>query len=235
MKRFYKLVSTEKVSGGFHILLDGKPVKTKSGAHLLASNEAIANRLMQEWAAQEEHILPNTMPFTQIINTIIDRVSVERDVMSAAVLKYLDTDLICYFADEPEALVKLQKDKWQPWLDWFEGKFESKLKTTTDLAALTQEKSAHDAVAKYVDGLDDEHFTILQIVTSVSGSVILGLALTCGDASADQLFDACYIEESFKDALYDAEKYGEDPILAKAQKAAMQDFTAAQDYISSVQ
>ena len=144
MKRFYKLVSTEKVGGGFYILLDGKPVKTKSGAHLLASNEAIANRLMQEWAAQEEHILPNTMPFTQIINTIIDRVSVERDVMSAAVLKYLDTDLICYFADEPEALVKLQKDKWQPWLDWFEGKFDCKLKTTTDLAALTQEQSAHD-------------------------------------------------------------------------------------------
>jgi hypothetical protein len=36
----------------------------------------------------------------------------------------------------------------------------------------------------------------------------------------------------FKDSLYDAEKYGADPILEKAQKAAMQDLTAAQDYLS---
>ena len=230
MRRFYKLVSIDKVDGGYHILLDGRPVKTKSGTHLHAANKAIAMHIMTEWAQQREDILPDTMPFTQILNTKIDRVSKEREVMSASVLKYLDTDLICYFADEPQELIAQQKDKWQIWLDWFEKKFGYKLQTTTGLAALAQDASVHNSVAEHVNALDDERFTILQLVTSVSGSLILGLALVEGEANAKQLFDACFVEEAFREKLYDAEKYGSDPALEKEQKSTIQDLYAAQDY-----
>ncbi len=232
MKRFYNLVSIDKVDNGYHILLDNRPVKTKLKAFLCAPNEAIASRISCEWANQGDDIIPDSMPFMQILTTQIDRVSKERDVMSAAIFKYLDTDLLCYVATAPEGLVKLQQDKWQIWLDWFEGEFGYKLETTTGLAALTHAASAHKAVADYVGGLDDRCFTILQIVTSVSGSLILGLALVKGAANASQILDACFIEEMFKDTLYDADKYGADPILEKAQKSAMQDLTAAHDYLS---
>ncbi len=232
MKRFYKLVSIDKTGGGYHILLDGKPVKTKSGAYLCAANEAIATRIMTEWAEQKEHILPDTMPFTQILNTKIDRVSKEREEMSKYVLKYMDTDLICYFADNPPELLDKQKQAWQIWLDWFEKEFGIALETTTGLAALTQDSCAHEAAADFVHALDDEHFTILQLVTSISGSVILGLAMIKGTANAAQVFDACFVEESFREALYDAEKYGADPALEKEQKAKMRDFNAAHDYIA---
>ena len=234
MKRFYKLVSTEKLADGYHILLDGRAVKTKSGAHLCAPTEEIALLIMHEWSAQIDNILPDTMPFTQILNTKIDRVSRERTAMSAYVLKYIDTDLICYFADEPQGMVEQQKDKWQVWIDWFEGEFGYTLQTTTGLAALTQEKGAHDAIAKYVAALNDDHFTILQLVTSVSGSLILGLAMVKGAANAQQIFDACFVEENFREAMYDAEKYGSDPALEKEQKSKMQDLKAAYDYITNI-
>ncbi len=232
MKRFYKLVSTEKAVGGFHILLDGKPVKTKSGAFLCAVNEGIATRLMQEWAQQTDDILPDSMPFTQILNTKIDRVSNEREAMSGYVLKYIDTDLICYFADEPQELLSQQKDKWNLWLDWFEKEFGVPLQTTTGLAALSQDKAAHKVVTDYVATLDDEHFTILQFITSISGSVILGLAMVKGAAKAGQVFDACFVEESFRDSMYDVEKYGSDPALEKEQKSKIRDFNAAYDYVA---
>ena len=45
------------------------------------------------------------------------------------------------------------------------------------------------------------------------------------------MLEACFIEETFKDALYDAKKYGGDPMLEKAKKSAMQDFQAAEDYL----
>ncbi len=232
MKRFYNLVSIEKVDNGYHILLDNRPVKTKLKAFLCAPNEAIASRISCEWANQGEEIIPDTMPFMQILTTQIDRVSKERDVMSATILSYLNTDLLCYMADAPEALVQLQQEKWQIWLDWFEEKFGCKLKTTTSLNALTQDNIAHKAVTDYVGALDDEHFTILQIVTSISGSLILGLALLKGAVNADQILEACFLEEIFKETLYDSDKYGSDPILEKSQKSALKDLTAAQDYLS---
>ncbi len=231
MKRFYTVVSLTQAEGGYHILLDGRPVKTKSGAFLCAANEALAGRIMQEWAAQDTDIVPDTMPLTQILNTRIDRVSKERDAMCAALLKYLDTDLICYFAAEPEALVRRQDEQWRVWLDWFEDNFGCALDVTSGLSALSQSDAAHDAVAGYVRGLDDDRFTVLQLVTSLSGSFVLGLAFLHGAASARQVLDACFVEETYKDALYDSAKYGADPMVEKAQKSKMRDLRASEDYL----
>lgn len=232
MKRFYTLVSTEPSDGGVRILLDGKAVKCQSGAPLLCINQEIADCVMQEWAAQKDEILPDTMPFTQIENTRIDRVQQEREAMSKAVLKYLDTDLLCYVAGEPDALVTLQNEKWAPWCRWFEDYFDTSLQTTSGLSALKQNDKAHSAVQKYVESLSLAHFTILQLATSLCGSIILALAFTSNKASAEDLLSATYVEEDFKSALYNAEKYGEDPSLQKQKNAARIDLEAAHKYLS---
>ena len=111
MKRFYKLVSTKKEPGGFGVCLDGKPVKTPSGTLLLAPTENLADEIVKEWAAQEEIIVPDSMPLTQILTTKIDRISKERQAMSEAVMKYLDTDLLCYRTTEPPELAQMQQGK----------------------------------------------------------------------------------------------------------------------------
>ena len=107
MKRFYTLASTQEKNGQYYITLDGKTVKTQSGHDLGTPSKALAEAIMAEWAAQGEEILPDSMPLTQILNTKIDRVSEQRDVMSKTLLNYLDTDLLCYRANEPEELIKI--------------------------------------------------------------------------------------------------------------------------------
>ena len=116
MKRFYKLVSTNKTAEGWAIHLDGKPVKTPIRTTLIAPNEALANELVREWAAQEETIDPETMPLTQILSTQIDRVRVQRAAMSTEILKFLNTDLLCYRApkDQPPGQLERQAEIWDP-------------------------------------------------------------------------------------------------------------------------
>ncbi len=233
MKRFYKTVSTLNAKGaGYHILLDGKPIKTKSGKPLSAENEAIANIIMQEWAAQKGTINPDSMPFMQLLSTKIDRVSTERKTMSAEILKYLDTDLLCYRAAHPPALVDLQNTKWQPWLDWFAKTYAAKLATTTSLSALHHPDSVHKAVSEKVESLDDSQFTALQLATAISGSIILALALIEGKAGARDVLDAYFLEEDYKDSLYNAEKHGPDPLIAGRKKSALQDLEACALYIA---
>ncbi|MGH1402644.1 MAG: ATP12 family chaperone protein [Alphaproteobacteria bacterium] len=234
MKRFYKLVTIEETQGGYQICLDGRAVKTKSGAVLIAPNQATADQVMCEWAGQGEEIIPDTMPFTQILNTMIDRVMVEREAMNLYVLKYLNTDLICYPAPEPESLAQLQEKLWSSYLRWFEDKFGVALKTTTGLVALSQDDAAHEKVAEFVGNLDHMRFTLLQLVTSVSGSLVLAMALLEKHVSAKEAFEACFIEEHYKDVLYDAEKYGQDPMTAKKQAAALRDLEAVERYLSFI-
>jgi chaperone required for assembly of F1-ATPase len=229
MKRFYKLVSTQRQSGGFSICLDGKPMKTPMGATLLAENEKIADELVREWAAQKDKIDPESMPLTQIITTKIDRVEREREAMETALMKYLNTDLLCYRADEKK-IAKKQALLWDPPLAWFKKHFGAALETTTDLKALTQPPQAHQAVEKYIGQLNDDVFAILQLVTALGGSVVLGLAFIAHEIDADIVYDAAHVEESHKAEIYNEKLYGAAPHEEKSRAAMRRDLAAAEQY-----
>ena len=235
MNRFYTLVTTQELKNGqYGILLDGKLVKTKGRFDLSAPTQAIANTIMQEWSAQGDKIIPDTMPVTQILSTKIDRISAERGVITASILKYLDTDLICYYADAPDDLITQQQKAWQKWQSYFESKFTCVLQTTDGLAALTQEQKVHTALKDYVESLDDDHFTLLQMMTSLSGSIILAVCFVDGGMNAGDVLTACFVEENFKNDLYDAEKYGVDPLLEKQQREMTRDLNACQSYLANL-
>ncbi len=233
MKKLYKVSSYKQVSNGFHILLDGRAVKTKSGQELLVPSVDIAERIVLEWANQGDVIDPQTMPLTQIVNTKIDHVLKNRAKMTSVILKYIDTDLLCYLASEPRELVELQKEKWGKCRSWFEGKSNYTLETTTGLVALSQPKGIHSFVSDYVSDLSDDEFTVLQIIVPLSGSLILGLAMVAGKITPQEVIDACFVEEDFKDTLYDSEKCGTDPYIGSKKQAAITDLQACEIYLQA--
>lgn len=235
MKRFYKLVSTQAQDNGYAIMLDGRPVKTPSKNTLIAPNEAIANLIVKEWAAQEEEVKPDTMPIMQILTTQQEKVAHERVAMTEQVLKYLDTDLICYLSDEMPGLEDAQEAAWKPHRSWFEKTYDVTLETTKAIAALSHPGKAHQGARKTVEALSDAHFTLLQIITPMSGSLILALAFLDSAASADDILKAAFVEEDFKDKLYNAEKYGEDPMIAKKKDGLSIDLKAAEQYLTALQ
>lgn len=233
MKRFYTFVTTEKDAGGYHIKLDNRPVKTPSGQMLLAPDQGMAEAIQQEWAAQDTEIVPDSMPLTQLLNTALDQVSMARQGMSEAVLKYLDTDLLCYHAGaEPEGQAEAQQKLWQPWLDWFAGRFDHALLTTDGLAALSQPDGAHRAVRTYVENLDDHRFTILQLIVPMTGSLVLGLAFVEGQITPAQVYAAAHVEEDFKAQIYNEAFYGPDPAQDKKNEALKRDLNAAAAYLA---
>ncbi len=124
MKRLYKTVSHSKNEDGFAIQLDGKTIKTPNGQDLIAPNRSMADAILAEWSAQESHIVPESMPITQTLTTAIGRMR-DRSVITSSLLKYLDTDLLCYRVKEPLEIAKLQKEIWDRWLTWFDEQFES--------------------------------------------------------------------------------------------------------------
>jgi len=232
MKRFYKLVSTQKTNGGYLVTLDGRPVKTAMKHELLAANEDIANALVREWSAQEEAIVPDTMPITQILNTKIDRVTHERSAIEVYVFKYLDTDLLCYRTDNPPELKTAQENAWDEYLTWFENEYCTPLETTYGLSALSQPKATHEKAQAAIKDLNDDHFTVLQLITSLSGSIVLALAAIHGKADAKQIYAAMRVEENFKAEIYNEEFYGGDPAQEEKDKAIQLDLNAAVEYLT---
>jgi chaperone required for assembly of F1-ATPase len=230
MKRFYKEVSIVKEGEGYAVQLDGKPIRTPSKSILLAGNENLAALSKAEWDAQGDKINHNTMPVTQLLNTKQDRISGQRSVLEDELLKYINTDLLCYRADTPEELVARQDKIWQPHLGWFSKQYGAEFQTTCGLGALKQDDAIHERITGEIRALDDDRFTLVQMITPACGSIILALAFIKGAASADDLLACAYLEEDYKYDLYNEQLHGGDPLTEKKKAILRRDLEAAAAY-----
>src|SRR5437870_93377 len=104
-KRFYERAEVEQGPDGFHVLLDGKPVRTPARRTLAAPTQSIAEAIAAEWRAQGEQIDPARMSRTRLANTIIDGVADSQEAVADEIIRYLGSDLLFYRADGPEELI----------------------------------------------------------------------------------------------------------------------------------
>lgn len=231
MKRFYKMVTSAPAQGGHGIFLDGKPVMTPGRLKLVAETKNLAEAIAAEWAAQTEKINPHDMPLTQILNTQLDRIPTEREAMTTALLKYIDTDLLCYRAGGPTELKAMQDKAWNPPLTWLETHLGITLQTTTGIRALAQPQRSHQMIEAYIEGLSTPRFTVFQLATAATGSLVLAAALTEGAMDASAIFAAARVEETHKATIYNEERYGPDPAQSKKDAALKTDLTAAEMFL----
>ena len=225
------MASSRKSDEGYEIQLDGKAIQTPNKLKMVAPSKALADAVIVEWSAQVDIVDPTTMPLTQILTTSIDKIR-DREKITEAMMRYLDTDLVCYWAKEPEALAKQQKEVWGRWCKWFEEHFEIPIYTTKKIDAIKQDPEAHKRAWNYIEALDEQYFTILHIMTSLSGSLILALAFVEGDISPEEIFDASYLEELYKGTLYNEELHGVSPEEEAEREEFKKDAQAAQDFIN---
>jgi chaperone required for assembly of F1-ATPase len=228
MERFYTDVTYAPRDWGFAILLDNRPVKTPAGKVMLAPGvEELAAEIRDEWADQEEVIDPKTMPLTQLVTTAQDRIAGREHEIKATLLKYLDTDMICYYTPEPEALKARQEQAWQPGHDWAVRTLGQAPATTTGLAALNQDEKLHEMAGHWLASLDHWHMTIVQLAASSTGSPLLAMAFCDGRLGSDDLYRARFVEDLYRAGIYDEDVYGPDPHQETERTAFMREMRAA--------
>jgi chaperone required for assembly of F1-ATPase len=233
MKRFYKSVSlTEETTNGYGLLLDNKPVQTPARQLFYIKSKDIAAQIVKEWEEQTENILPLTMPISQMAMTLMDRVIPFREKLEEEILGYIDTDLICYRTDEPEQYKKVQEQKWNPFIQWFEKKFNLKLDLTYGLSPLTQSESIHLSIQKYRSSITDEEMMALYLTTLGTGSIILGLAFLSKDFTVEDILEAAFAEEKLKDEIYLSEFYGSAPDQERKYKTLSQELETLLRFIT---
>ena len=109
MKRFYEKVAVKSSADGLKIDLDGRSLKTPAGKELAIDSSLLAEAIAEEWRAQEEEIVPESMPLTKLAFTAVDRVLPNREAVVEQIAGYVNSDVVCYRAAEPSDLVERQK------------------------------------------------------------------------------------------------------------------------------
>jgi len=226
MQRFYKSVTVETLepASAFAVMLDRKPVQTPARKPLQVPGAALAQAIADEWDAQSGEIAVDRMPLTQVAATALDRVSPDTKTYAQQIAAYGETDLVCYRSHGPDALVARQMAVWQPLVDWTAEIFSAPLTVTDGVAPVAQPPASLSALRDAVIAHDIFEMSALGLTTTVSGSLIIALALSHGRIDADAAFEAGYLDEAWQ-----AEKWGSDEDTEIRQRTARADLkTAAQ-------
>ncbi len=226
-RRFYKTVATREEKDGIALLLDGKPVRTPAGRPFRIAGPNLAQAIAAEWESQGESIRPQTMPLTQLAFTAQDRMQAETAAVQDTLIRFAETDLLCYRALEPDDLAGRQARHWQPLLDWAALTLDAPLRVSAGIVPIDQPEDSLSALAKRLAALDPNRLAALASVAAAAGSLILGLALVEGRIEAEATIAAALLDET-----YQREQWGEDAEATARLGALAEDIRAAWRFLS---
>jgi chaperone required for assembly of F1-ATPase len=211
-KRFYQRAGVGE-GVPFPILLDGRPVRTPGGNTLGLPTRSLGEAVAAEWEAQNGHIDPAAMPLTRLVNTIIDGVVPAPTPIAEEVAKYLGSDLLCYRADSPEGLVESQARHWDPILAWARDELGARFVLAEGVVYVAQPDHAV-AAARQAIPADPWRVGAVSVITTLTGSALIALALERGRLSVEEAWAAAHVDEDWNMSLWGRDE------LALARRAA---------------
>lgn len=210
-KRFYTRAEAVPFENQFAVLLDGKPVLTPAKARLALPTLAAAQAIADEWQAQNDKIDPTTLPLTRILNAALDGVARAMDEVVAEIVKYADSDLVCYRAGQPESLVKAQAEAWDPVLAFVEAEIGARFICVEGIIHVPQPAGSLAALGARIDQMvaigagAAVALACLDVMTTLTGSALIAIARASDAMTLEQAWAAAHVDEDFQARLWGAD------------------------------
>jgi chaperone required for assembly of F1-ATPase len=138
------------------------------------------------------------MPFTRTANSAIDTVTPQFETVAAMLAAYGETDLLCYRATGPAALIDRQAAAWDPLLDWAATALQAPLHATSGVMHIDQPTTSLATLGSAVRALSPFQLAAFHDLVAISGSLVLALAVTRGRLTADQAWTLSRLDEDWQ-------------------------------------
>jgi chaperone required for assembly of F1-ATPase len=193
-------------------------------------SQAAAELAATEFREQEKVVDPLTMPVTRIANTTIDGVADNLQAVMEDIVKFAASDLLCYRADSPVALVERESQAWDPLLDWMRDSIGANFILVEGVMPAAQPR---EAVAAFANRLrfHGEPFRVacIHTMTSLTGSAIAALAVAETFMSAQDVWQAAHVDED-----WNIEQWGQDDLASERRRLRHSEFTAAANLLKAI-
>jgi chaperone required for assembly of F1-ATPase len=235
MKRFYKNVTVQTV--GTHndteyaLKLDDKPIKTPMKNDFIIPNKKLADMIFTEWNNVTDDIMPDMMPMTGYMNSVIDNITHKRPDMNAMIAAYIENDGLCYFANR-ESDVELyaqQMEERMAVIDDFNEIYDLDIVITDNIMPIKQSSQVIHFAKDYVSALDDMAFAFFYQIVTLTGSFILGVAIMDNRLHKDIAWNLSRDEENMN-----IKRWGEDSLQTEKRAFADKQWHNAFVYLSAL-
>lgn len=224
MKRFYTAAG---VGDGRRILLDGKAVKTPGRRDLALPTDALADAVADEWNAQGKEIDLRAMALTRLAYSALDPIAADPQALARGLAAYGESDLLCYRAERPGTLVSRQAGSWDPILAWAQQRYEIVFELASGITHMPQPPETIAQLNAAVAARDPFALAGLSPLVTISGSLLIALALAEGAISLGTAWSAATLDEQFQ-----TENWGEDEEAAASLADRRREFDAAARFLA---
>ncbi len=131
-------------------------------------------------------------------------------------------DLICYRAPHPEVLARRQGDAWDPLLAWADAALGAPLVAVAGVVHVAQASDSLARLGAAVRAHGPWELTALHDLVSISGSLVIGLAVSRGYLDAATAWPLSRIDEDWQ-----IEEWGADDEAAAVAGRRRADFINA--------
>jgi chaperone required for assembly of F1-ATPase len=228
-KRFYKDVAVESTADGWVVKLDGRAIRTPGQVLIALPSERAATAVAEEFRAQVDVINPATMPVYRLVNTAVDGVRADPQSVLEDIVRFSSSDLVFYRADAPTRLVTLQAQAWDPVLEWARTILGARFFLSEGVMHVEQPRDSVAAIRAHL-GQDPDPFRLasLHVMTSISGSALIALALEAGALTFDEAWNAAHVDED-----WNITQWGEDDEAQARRAFRRRDMEAAETLLRS--
>lgn len=225
MKRFYSTVDIAQAPGGWQIRLDGRAVKTQGGQPQIVQSRALAELLLHEWDQQGETIDRSRFVHRDLADYAIDVVASDPTAVITDLLRYAETDTLCYRADPDEPLWQRQCAVWDPLLQTLEERENIAFQRISGVIHRPQSADTLIRLRHRLERLDPFALAALEALTTLPASLVIGLSALEADADGEALWNAANLEEDWQ-----AELWGRDSEAEQRRMLRRDNFLAAQRF-----
>ena len=226
MRRFWTAAQAVATDAGHAIALDGRRVKTPARTDLLVPTPALADAIAAEWNECGETVDPRTMPLTGLANAAIDRISPDKEAYAAGLGAYGESDLTCYRAEGPEALVRRQAESWDALLEWARRRYDIDFACQTGIIHVAQPDETVRKLRHAVATLSPFELAGLSPLVTIGGSLIAGLAVLEEMMPAESAWEAVSLDDRWQ-----LEQWGDDAEARATLDLRRRDFLAGARFL----
>ncbi len=229
MRRFYKDVSVSLEGSGWRVQLDGKSIRTPAKAAQIVPREALAQVMALEWSAQSAEIDPAAFILRDMADYAIDVVARDPAAAAANLLRFAETDTLCYRAEAGEALHDRQIEVWEPLLRSAEQRWDVYFERVSGILHRPQPPATLARMAAVIAPFDPFTIGALTTLTTLTASLVIGLAALEDGADGEALWAAANLEEDWQ-----AEQWGKDDEALALRARRFMEFESAMRFAGLV-